>query len=268
VLAASYSASRGRPREAAKVTGVGDARRLVSLVVPTLDEDLADALALFGDYLRGLRGRRFEIVFVDDSSDDVRARLRDVVRDARIPENVSARFIDGARSGKGAAVRQGIGLSRGDIVFEIDADLPAPIDCIEEFLRIFDEDAGVDAVIAERRLDREFSSPVRKVVSRTLLVLQRVLLFHSREFNDTQCGFKAFRGDVIREIAAGQVVDGGMYDLEYLYVALRRGLRVAKITVVPTPGRRQSRINVWKCLRQDPDDLLRIKAHGVLGRYR
>jgi dolichyl-phosphate beta-glucosyltransferase len=250
------------------VTGVGDARRLVSLVVPTLNEDLAEALALFGDYLRGVRGRRFEIVFVDDSNDDVRAGLRDVLRDASVPENVRVHFIDGARSGKGAAVRKGIGVTGGDVVFEIDADIPAPLDCIEEFLRLFDEDASVDAVIAERRLDRDFSSPVRKVVSRALLVLQRALLFHSREFSDTQCGFKAFRGDVIRDIAQAQVVDGGMYDLEYLYAALRKGLRVAKITVVPTPGRRQSRINVWKCLRQDPIDLLRIKAHGVLGRYR
>jgi len=250
------------------VTGVGDARRVVSIVVPTLNEDLAESLAVFGDYLRGLAGHRFEILFIDDSGDDVRARLREVVRDTRLPESVRVRFVDGARSGKGAAVRLGIGLTCGDIVFEIDADLPAPIDNIEQFVRIFDEDPRVDAVIAERRLDREFSSPLRKVVSRALLVLQRVLLFHSREFSDTQCGFKAFRGDLIRDIAAEQRVSGGMYDLEYLYVALRRGLRVAKITVAPTPGRRQSRINVWKCLRQDPVDLLRIKAHGVLGRYR
>jgi dolichyl-phosphate beta-glucosyltransferase len=249
------------------VTGVGDAGRLVSLVVPTLNEDLAEALALFGDYLGAVPGRKFEIVFVDDSNDDVRAGLRDVLRDASVPENVRVRFIDGTRSGKGAAVRKGIGITCGEVVFEIDADIPAPLDCIEEFLRLFDEDASVDAVIAERRLDRDFSSPVRKVVSRALLVLQRALLFHSREFSDTQCGFKAFRGDVIRDIARAQVVDGGMYDLEYLYAALRMGLRVAKITVVPTPGRRQSRINVWKCLRQDPIDLLRIKAHGVLGRY-
>jgi dolichyl-phosphate beta-glucosyltransferase len=249
------------------VTGVGDAGRLVSLVVPTLNEDLAEALALFGDYLGAVPGRKFEIVFVDDSNDDVRAGLRDVLRDASVPENVRVRFIDGTRSGKGAAVRKGIGITCGEVVFEIDADIPAPLDCIEEFLRLFDEDASVDAVIAERRLDRDFSSPVRKVVSRALLVLQRALLFHSREFSDTQCGFKAFRGDVIRDIARAQVVDGGMYDLEYLYAALRKGLRVAKITVVPTPGRRQSRINVWKCLRQDPIDLLRIKAHGVLGRY-
>jgi dolichyl-phosphate beta-glucosyltransferase len=252
----------------AEVTGAQDARRLVSLVVPSLDEHLAEVLVAFGKYLGGLGDRRFEIVFVDDSHDDVRARLRDVLRDSSLPENVRVQFIDGARSGKGAAVRQGIGVTRGDIVFEIDADLPAPIDCIGEFLQIFDQDAGIDAVIAERRLDREFSSPVRKAVSRALLVLQRALLFHSREFSDTQCGFKAFRGDVIRDIAAGQVVDGGMYDLEYLYVALRRGLRVAKVTVVPTPGRRESRIKVWKCLRQDPVDLLRIKANGVLGRYR
>jgi dolichyl-phosphate beta-glucosyltransferase len=239
-----------------------------SLVVPTLNEDLGEPLAILGEYLRGLRGRTFEIIFVDDSKEETRARLRAALREARAPENVRVRFVDGPRLGKGAAVREGIRATCGAVVLLLDVDIPAPIECIEEFLQILDEDPGVDAVIAERSLDREFSSPVRKIVSRGLLVLQRTLLFHSSEFSDTQCGFKAFRGDLIRGIAAEQIVDGGMYDLEYLYVALRRGKRVEKIRVEPTPERRESRINVWKCLRQDPVDLLRIKVHGLLGRYR
>ena len=240
----------------------------VSLVVPTLNEDLGEPLATLGEYLRGLSASTFDIVFVDDSNDATRARGRDAICAATLPDNVRAQLVDGEHLGKGAAVRKGIAAADGDIVFLIDVDLPAPIECVEEFLRILEADPGVDAVIAERPLEREFSSPMRFVVSRGLLFLQRTIVFHSREFSDTQCGFKAFRGDVIRDIASKQVVRGGMYDLEYLYVALRKGRRVAKVTVEPMPERRASRINVWKCLRQDPVDVLRIKAHGVLGRYR
>jgi len=240
----------------------------VSLVVPTLNEDLAEPLSALGEYLGDLPGWTFDIVFVDDSNDSNRARSREVVRGTALPDSVRAELVDGARRGKGAAVGKGIAATRGDIVFVIDVDLPAPIECIDEFLRILGGDPSVDAVIAERPLEREFSSPVRFVVSRGLLLLQRAIVFHSREFTDTQCGFKAFRGDLIRDIASQQIVEGGMYDLEYLYVALRRCRRIAKVTVVPSPERRESRINVWKCLRQDPVDLVRLKMHGVLGRYR
>jgi dolichyl-phosphate beta-glucosyltransferase len=240
----------------------------VSLVIPTLNEDLAEPLVMLGDYLRGLDEWTFEILFVDDSKDEVRARGQAAIAAAILPPNVQARLVEGAHEGKGSAVGKGIGQTRGDIVFVIDVDLPAPIECVGQFLGILDGDPGVDAVIAERPLGREFTTPVRWLVSRGLLVMQRALVFHSSEFQDTQCGFKAFRGDLIRDIASEQIVIGGMYDLEYLYVALRRGRRVEKVTIVPTPERRQSRINVWKCLRQDPVDVIRIKAHGLLGRYR
>jgi len=240
----------------------------VSLVVPTLNEDLGEPFATLCDYLRGLPRSTFDVIFVDDSRDEVRARGLDVLRRGALPGNVRAELVEGDHRGKGAAVGKGIAATRGDIVFLIDVDLPAPLECIEEFLRVLDANAGIDGVIAERPLGREFSSPVRFVASRGLLLLQRALVFHSREFTDTQCGFKAFRGDLIRDIASEQIVEGGMYDLEYLYVALRKGRRVAKVAVEPMPERRESHIDVWKCLRQDPVDLLRIKAHGLLGRYR
>jgi dolichyl-phosphate beta-glucosyltransferase len=240
----------------------------VSLVVPTLNEDLGEPFATLCEYLRRLPGSTFEVIVVDDSRDEVRARGLDVLRSGGLPGNVRAELVEGDHRGKGAAVRKGIAATRGDIVFLIDVDLPVPLECVEEFLRILDADPGIDAVIAERPLGRAFSSPVRFVASRGLLLLQRALVFHSREFSDTQCGFKAFRRDLIRDIASEQIIEGGMYDLEYLYVARRKGRRVAKVVVEPMPERRESHIDMWKCLRQDPVDLLRIKAHGLLGRYR
>jgi hypothetical protein len=54
-----------------------------------------------------------------------------------------------------------------------------------------------------------------------------VLVFHSNEFKDTQCAFKAFRGDLARAIARGRIVDRGTYDLEYLVEARRRAIRAS-----------------------------------------
>lgn len=240
--------------------------RLVSIVIPTLNEDVAAPLAEVGAYLGGLRGWRFDISVVDDSADDVRMGVSAAIRSADLPENVVAEFVEGPREGKGAAVRRGIGRTRGEYVFLMDADLPAPVQYIEEFLRLLE--LGADVVIAERILHREFSSAARWLVSRGLLVMQRAFVFHSSEFSDTQCGFKAFRGDLLRDLAGEQIVDGGMYDLEYLYIASRKHKRIEKVSILPTAERRMSRINIWKCLRRDPVDVVRVKAHGLLGGYR
>src|SRR5262249_33710058 len=136
----------------------------------------------------------------------------------------------------------------------------------EQFMRVL-EDPGTDGVIAERPFDRNLANPLRYVLSRGLFLLQRAFVFQSSEFLDTQCGFKAFRGDVIRSIASRQIVDGGMYDIEYLYMAVLDGRHIARQPVVPNPETRPSKIRVWKCLFTDPYDLLRVKATGVAGRY-
>ncbi|HXX68610.1 MAG TPA: hypothetical protein VEK07_15590, partial [Polyangiaceae bacterium] len=71
----------------------------------------------------------------------------------------------------------------------------------------------------------------------------------------------------LRAIAARQVVDGGMFDVEYLYAAVRRGAKVVTVPVEPNAEVRTSRVNLWSCLRRDPIDVVRIKARGLLGRY-
>ena len=106
-------------------------------------------------------------------------------------------------------------------------------------------------------------------MSLVLFGLQRFLVFQSTAFSDTQCGFKAFSGDLARRLARDQIVDGGMViDIEYLYAATLAKARVARVPVVWTPETRQSKINVRKAVRQDPIDLVRIKWNGLRGRYR
>jgi hypothetical protein len=123
-------------------------------------------------------------------------------------------------------------------------------------------------VIGQRPFERNLAAPVRFVLSRALFVFQRAVVFQSSEFLDTQCGFKAFRGDVARALARAQIVDGGMYDVEYLYASRQAGLRIDKRPVTPRPEIRPSKINVRRAAFTDPRDLLRIKAGGLRGRYR
>jgi glycosyltransferase involved in cell wall biosynthesis len=232
--------------------------RLTSIVVPTLNEDLGEVARRLTECLAALDGT-FEVIFVDDSSAEHRERERAKI--APIDPRVAVRVIEGPHAGKGAAIRLGVTETRGSVVFTMDADLPVPLEHVGQFLRLMERDADGDAdvVMAERPLDREFDSLLRYAVSRGLLLIQRVFVFHSMEFTDTQCGFKAFRGDLARAIAGEQIVDGGMYDLEYLWDARRRGATIVKVRVIPNAETRESRIDVWGCIRRDWIDVARIR---------
>jgi dolichyl-phosphate beta-glucosyltransferase len=261
------------PAKADRVSAVlpadtGDDAPLVSMVLPTLNEELIDAsLQRLTRHLLRIEGRRFEILLVDDSAEDRRQALRECVSSyAHLAPRVEMRVIEGWRRGKGHAVKLGARSARGEVVFVIDADLPVSLDHIDAFLSLFDDDAN-DMVIGARPLTRDFSRPVRLALSRVLALLVQAVIFQRATLFDTQCGFKAFRGATLRSLAEKQTVDGGMYDVEYLYVAALEERRVVRVPVLPEPETRPSKINVLKCIYTDPLALLRIKARGVRGLY-
>jgi dolichyl-phosphate beta-glucosyltransferase len=80
--------------------------------------------------------------------------------------------------------------------------------------------------------------------------------------SDTQCGFKAYRGPVARQLFKLARIDRFMFDIEILYLAERAGLRVIEMPVQwdDAPG---SKVQVWEGLVNMVRDLWRIrKYHG------
>jgi hypothetical protein len=122
-------------------------------------------------------------------------------------------------------------------------------------------------VIAERRSRWQYRNLGRFILSIGLFLAQRFFIFQSTRFFDTQCGFKAYRRDAARRLATLQSVRGGMYDIEYLYIAVKNGMTVAQVPITPMRELRPSRLRVWRCLVTDPVDLLRVKWNGLRGRY-
>lgn len=199
-----------------------------------------------------LGGRPHEILLVNDGA----------------PVSVEgAREVQGAHRGKGHAVRTGVLASSGEVVVVIDADLAALLPHLPRFIELVARER-YDVVIAEREHEVRERTALRYVLSYGLLLAQRLFVFQSFRFRDTQCGFKAFRGDAARAIAAKQRVDGGMYDIEYLYAAACNGLRIAQVPVGRVAEERPSRIRLMSCLRNDPPALLGVKWRGITGKYR
>jgi dolichyl-phosphate beta-glucosyltransferase len=226
---------------------------LVSVVIPVLNEDRLDGFVSGARAALEAGGHSTELIVVHDGG--------------ALPElsGEDVRLLPGPRRGKGAAVREGILAARGEVTFVVDADLEALFPRLRSFVRLVLRD-GCDVVIAEREPDWHARGLLRFVLSYGLYAAQRLFVFGSRRFVDTQCGFKAFRTAVAADLARRQRVDGGMYDIEYLYIAVRKGMRIAQVPVGVVAESRPSKLRLWKCLR-DPLDLLLIKGRGLTGVY-
>jgi dolichyl-phosphate beta-glucosyltransferase len=219
----------------------------VTIVIPTRNEpNLAQWLETLHASVAA------EIVIVDDSTSPV----------GDLPH---ARVIRGPDRGKGAAVGVGILAAEGEAIVVVDADLDqATMMRIPEFVeRIRD---GYDVVAGERTRWR-FDNLGRFVLSIGLFLAQRLLIFHNARFFDTQCGLKAYRRAAARRLAQLQTVDGGMYDIEYLYIAVLNRMRIDSVAVTPWPETRATRLRILRCLRTDPVDLVKTKWNGIRGRY-
>lgn len=204
----------------------------LSVIVPAYNEAARIGASLHAllDFLRA-QSYTFELIVVDDGSRDatvqvVQATLRDV--DA-------ARLICYTPNrGKGCAVRQGVLASRGEIVLFTDADLSTPVSEIPGALKILQND--FDIVIGSRALAQsriaKYQPLYRRIGAKIFNVLRDGIVGAGiSRFKDTQCGFKVFRGEVARKIFRNAQIDGFMFDVETLYLALRWNYRIAEMPV-------------------------------------
>lgn len=205
----------------------------LSVVIPAYNEAerLGPSLRRVVEYLRG-RGVDYELLVVDDGSGDATVAVAegfaaDGVRVLRHPAN----------RGKGAAVRTGVLATRGARVLLSDADLSTPIEELEKLeLRLGANGHAEDAelVFGSRGVAgadiREHQPFYRELMGKTFNRLIRLL--GVRGIRDTQCGFKLLKGDVARALFADMLVEGFAYDVELVWLARRRGYRVAEVGVV------------------------------------
>jgi len=191
----------------------------ISVLIPVLDEEetVSELAERVRAVLDGL-GRSFEILFVDDgSSDGTAERVRRLHRD-----DPRIKLIGFRRNfGKAAAISAGVEHSRGQIVITLDGDLQ---DVPEEIPRFLDEMENEDLdLVSGWKRDRQ--DPVSKRYPSKLFnwatrKLARV------ELHDFNCGFKAYRREVLEQVA----VYGELH--RYIPVlASRRGFRIGEISV-------------------------------------
>lgn len=196
----------------------------LSIVVPVYNEEesvrpLYDALTSALERI----GQRYEIVFVDDGSRDGSfAALRALhecdprVRVVRLRRNF----------GKTPALVAGFARARGEIIFTMDADLQDDPAEIPRFLERLAE--GYDLVSGWKYPRHD--PPTKTVPSRVFN--QMVALTTGVRLHDMNCGFKAYRREVLDDIK--------LYGELHRFIpvlAHQRGFRVAEVQVRHHPRR-------------------------------
>lgn len=205
-----------------------------------------------------------EIVVVNDGSGDDTA---EIVRNYAGKSGGIVRLVENpGNHGKGYSVRNGVLNSNGDIILFTDADLSAPI---EEAVKLISAlDYGADIAIGSRwarsELQTQRQSLTRQAMGRVFNGFLRVLLF--LDFKDTQCGFKAFRRAAARALFPLQRIERWGFDPEILFLARRRGFRVAEVPVRWGHDTR-TRINPVMDGTRMLADMARIRWYSLSGKY-
>ena len=199
----------------------------LSVVIPAFNEDrrIGSTLERVVSYLAG-QLYTWEVLVVDDGSSDGTSAA--VAQWALAEETVSLETIPHA--GKGWAVKQGMLAASGQYRFMCDADLAMPVEQLGAFLDRMAE--GYDIVIGSRQKAgaRRFGESMgRHVMGRVFNWSVRLLAVGG--FEDTQCGFKCFRGEVAERLFQLQRTRGFGFDVEILYLAVNSGLRVLEMPI-------------------------------------
>ncbi len=196
---------------------------LVSVIVPAFDE-----AATIEEILRRVSAEALEaeILVVDDGSTDetpaIVARLAGELPEIRLirqPEN----------RGKGAAVRRGIGESRGAVVVIQDADLEYDPADLPKLVRLVADDVA-DVVYGSRLRGGQ---PQRAhlfwhLMGNRFLSLLTGILFNTT-LSDMEVGYKAFKGDLIRSVPL--ISDDFRFEPEVTARVLRRRVRLYEVPI-------------------------------------
>jgi glycosyltransferase involved in cell wall biosynthesis len=215
-------------------------------IEPALDE-------LFG-YLsrRGAHGREgapgsselpgaIDVLVVDDGSTDETA---DIVRArAEVAEAAPIRLalLQVPHGGKGAAVAAGMLAAAGDLVAFADADMATPPDQLPLLVAaLATTEVALGSRVQPDGLDMRKSQPAyRRLLGRAFHAVTSAWVVGP--VKDTQCGFKGFRRAAAQDLFARQRIRSIVFDVEVIFLARRRGYRIA-IVPVKWSDRRGSRL--------------------------
>ena len=239
----------------------------LSIIVPAYNEE-----ARIGETLRAIliytdeKNLSAELIVVDDGSTDSTIEVAAKIF-AEFP-HIKTKILEADENrGKGFAVRRGLNEATGDIALFSDADLSTPIAELEKLVAPIEAGAA-DVAFGSRALDRSLIGTrqpwQREQGGKLINLIIRAL--SGLSFSDTQCGFKAFRMSVFRPLLGTMTIDRFGFDVEFLFVAARRGLKLQEIPV-RWNNVEGSKVSALRDTRRMFTELLQIRRNARRGVY-
>lgn len=233
----------------------------LSVVIPAYNEEsrLPDTLE---QVFRFLEKQTFasEVIVVENGSTD---RTFEVAQ-AFAKRHENFRVLQTER-GKGAAVKRGMLEAKGEFRFMCDADLSMPVDEISEFIPPALTDFDIAIASREAKGSVRYNEPrYRHFGGRGINYIIQILALPG--LNDTQCGFKCFRANVANDLFPLQTMRFWSFDIELLFIALRRGYRVRELPI-DWYYHPETKVNAIRDALRMIGDIFRIRINALRGRY-
>lgn len=213
----------------------------------------------------------YEVIIVDDGSTDGSVDFIQEFND----EYPEFKLIRSEHLGKAGAVTKGMLRANGKYVLFTDMDQATPIEEVKNLLVFLEQDFSV--VIGSRSTKRK-GSPLSRVIMSKSVILLRKIIVGLPEVNDTQCGFKAFRGEIVKPLfnkvseihrgykkISGSAVTAG-FDMELLLIAKNMQLSIKEVPVswLYVESRR---VNPVRDSVEGVLELLKIRQNKLKGKY-
>lgn len=234
----------------------------MSIVIPAHNEESRLPRTL-GQIFAFLEKQSYssEVVIVENGSSD---RTLELANEFTL-QYKNLIIIHEEQRGKGNAVRRGMLEAHGEYRFICDADLSMPIHEVEKFLppALYNYDIAIASREAPGAV--RFNEPsYRHWGGRAINLIIQMLILPG--LNDTQCGFKCFRAETAENIFRQQTLTGWSFDIELLYLAHRKHLRIKEIPIqwYFDTG---SKVNAVRDALHMIGDIFRIHINALRGRY-
>ncbi|AJF61351.1 TPA: glycosyltransferase family 2 protein [Candidatus Woesearchaeota archaeon] len=233
----------------------------ISVIVPAYNEErrIGKTLRKITAYL-GKRKINYEIIVVDDGSSDRTSAVAGSFSNPRIKILSSEK-----NRGKGYSVKKGLLSAKYGIALFSDADLSTPIEDIGKLERYIDDYGIVIGSRKEKGANVVEKQPPWRVMAGNIFPLF-VNIMTGLGIKDTQCGFKLFRVKKCRQVFKKMTIDGFSFDVEMLYIAKKKGLKIKEVGV-DWNNDRATKVRFVRDSFSMLMDLIGIWVKSIAGRY-